>query len=76
MTTQAGLMAYIAILLLTFFASSFLVARYSYESPTEPTNLLLLAGVSLVWPITVPLFMAILLLVGIAQLAKEMSDRM
>lgn len=65
---------YIVILLLTFFAASFLVARYTYESPTAPTNVLLLAGVSLVWPITVPLFTAIFLLVGIAQLAKELSD--
>lgn len=64
---------YVVVCLFTFFAGNFFVARYGYEDPTEPSNLLLLAGASLVWPITVPLALAILLLFGIAKLAVRLA---
>ena len=75
MTEQTGLIAYIAVFVFTFFAASFLMARCTYESPTEPNNFFLLVGVSLVWPLTVPLAVAIFLLLGIASLAKRLAGR-
>lgn len=75
MTEQIGIMAYIAVFIFTFFAGCFLVARFTHESPTEPNNLTLLAVASLVWPITLPLSVAIFLLFGIARLADKMADR-
>ena len=75
MTTQIGMMAYVAVFIFTFFASSFLVARCTHESPTEPTNFGVLIGTSLVWPIAVPLTVAIFLLFGIACLAKSLASR-
>ena len=75
MTTQIGLMAYIAVFIFTFFAGSFLVARLTHESPTQPTNFSLLVGASLVWPITLPLTGAIFLLYGIASLAAALAGR-
>lgn len=75
MTAQIGLMAYIAVFIFTFFAGCFLVARCAHESPTGPTNFALLVGAALVWPITVPLSVAIFLLFGIARLADKMADR-
>lgn len=74
MTSQIGSMAYIAVFIFTFFAGSCLVARCAHESPTEPTNFTLLVGVSLVWPITLPLAVAIFLLLCIARLAKNLAD--
>jgi hypothetical protein len=68
-----GLVAYIVAFLFTFFAASFLVARYNYEDPTEPLNFLLLVGASLIWPISVPLTIAIMLLLFIAKLAVGLS---
>lgn len=65
---------YIVVFLLTFFAASFAVARYSRcDNPTDPDTLWLLVPSALMWPITVPLFAAILLLVGIAKLAEKMA---
>lgn len=73
MTTQIGLMAYIAVFLFTFFAGSFLVARSTHMSPTEPTNFALLVGSLLVWPLALPLAGAIFLLIGIAMLAEKLA---
>ena len=70
---MSGIVAYIVVFLFTFFAASFMVARYSYEDPTNPPTLLLLAGASLAWPITVPLSTVILLLFCIAKLADRLS---
>ena len=75
MTEQTELMVYIAVFAFTFFAASFLIARCTHESPTEPFNFTLLVGVSLVWPLTVPLAVAIILLLGIASLAKRLAGR-
>lgn len=73
MTTQIGLMAYIAVFIFTFFAGSFLIARITCESPTEPDNFLLLMGMSLVWPIALPLTVTVFLLFGIARLAEKLA---
>lgn len=70
---MSGIVAYIVVLLFTFFAASFMVARYSYEDPTDPPTLLLLACASLMWPITIPLAAAIILLIYIAKLATELA---
>ena len=69
-----GSIVYIAVFLLVFFVSSFVVSKYSncYE-PTRPDTFLLLVGVTLIWPVTVPLGMMILLLHGIARLAEIMA---
>ena len=75
MTEQTAIMVYIAVFVFTFFAASFLIARCTYESPTEPCNFTLSVGVSLVWPITVPLAGAIILLLGIASLANRLAGR-
>lgn len=75
MTDQTALIAYIAVFVFTFFAASFLISRCTYESPTEPVNFTLLVGLSLVWPITLPLGGAIILLLGIASLAKRLAGR-
>lgn len=75
MTSQIGLKAYIAICIFTFFVSSFLVARCTHESPTEPTNFSLLVGASLVWPISLPLAIVIFLFFSIAWLAAELANR-
>lgn len=75
MTEQTALMVYIAVFVFTFFAASFLIARCPYESPTEPVNFTLSVGVSLVWPITVPLAVTIILLLGIASWAKRLAGR-
>lgn len=75
MTEQIGLMAYIAVFIFTFFAGSFLVARCAHEPPTEPSNFLLLVGASLVWPLTLPLAVAVFLLFSIARLVEGLADR-
>lgn len=75
MTDTLGLAAYIVVLVFTFFAGSFLVARCEGESPTEPGNFFLLVGASLIWPITLPLFGAIFLLLWIASLAQRLAGR-
>lgn len=64
---------YAVVSLLTFFVASFMVSRYTYDDPTNPPTFLLLAGASLVWPITVPLAAAILLFLGIATLAIRLA---
>ena len=65
---------YVVVFLLTFFAASFAVARYCYgDDPTDPGTFFLLVGVALVWPVTVPLFAAIFLLMGIAMLAEKLA---
>lgn len=68
-----GMVVYIVIFLFTFFAGSFMVARYGDESPTKPLNFLMLVGASLIWPITVPLTLGIILLLSIAKLATILS---
>lgn len=65
--------AYIAVFLFTFFMGSFAVARYGPDKPTDPIPFLLLVGSALVWPVTVPLTSAILLLIGIAKFAIKLS---
>jgi len=67
------MVAYIAVFLFTFFAGSFMISRYCEESPTEPSNFLILAGASLIWPITFPLTTVIILLLFIAKLATALS---
>lgn len=65
---------YVVVFLLTFFAASFAVARYCLcDDPTDPGTFYLLVGFALVWPVTVPLFAAIFLLMGIAMLAEKLS---
>ena len=64
---------YIVVFLLTFFAASFAVARCSCDDPTRPDTFLLLVASALAWPVTVPLIAAILLLMGIAILAKKLT---
>ena len=73
---MSGIAAYIVVFVFTFFAGSFLLARYgseSDESPTEPENFLMLVGASLIWPLTVPLTTAIMLLIYIAKWATRLS---
>ena len=70
---MSDIVAYIVVFLLTFFAGCFSVARYSSDDPTEPLNFIMLVGLSLIWPITVPLTTAILLLFCIAKLATRLS---
>ena len=64
---------YVVVFLLTFFMASFAVARYYCEDPTDPGTFFLLVGYALMWPVTVPLFAAIFLLMGIAMLAEKLS---
>lgn len=68
-----GIAVYIVVLSFTFFAGSFMVARHGHEDPTEPSNFFTLVGASLMWPITIPLVAAILLLLGMAKLAERLS---
>ena len=75
MTTQIELIAYIAVFIFTFSAGSFLVARFTHESPTSPTNFGLLVGASLIWPITLPLSVVIFMLLCIAWLADNLAVR-
>ena len=75
MTEQVGLMAYIFVFVFVFFAGSSMLARLANKSPTEPINFTMLVGVSLIWPITLPLAVVIFLLFGIARLAENMSGR-
>lgn len=70
---MSGIVAYIAVFLFTFFAESFLFARHLHADPTEPLNFLMLVGLSLVWPITIPLTTAIPLLVYIAKFATKLA---
>ena len=67
---MTGLIVYIVVFLLMFFVACFAVARWSYQDPTAPDTFLLLVGAALAWPVTAPLAVAILLLFGIAMLAK------
>ena len=75
MTAQTGLMAYIAVFVFVFFTGSSMLARLADESPTKPINFLFLVGASLIWPITLPLAVAVFLLFGIARLAENMPGR-
>lgn len=75
MTAQTVGMVYIAAFIFTFSAGSFLIARCAHESPTEPTKFMLLVGVSLIWPITLPLAVVIFLLLGIARWVSELAGR-
>ena len=69
-----GLIVYIVVFLITFFAASFAVARYSYyDDPTDPDTFLLLVAAALAWPFTVPLTAAIFFLLGIAMLAESLA---
>lgn len=69
-----GLIVYMVVFLLAFFVASFAVARCSScANPTDLDAFLLLVAVALAWPITVPLFAAIFLLVGIAKLAEKIA---
>ena len=70
---MSGIVAYIVVFFFTFFAGSFMVARFGDESPTAPSIFLMLVGASLIWPITIPLTTAILLLICIAKLAIKLS---
>ena len=68
------LIIYIVGLLLTFFAASLVVAIYCrFYDPTEPETFGPLVGYALVWPITIPFTAAIVLLLGIAMLAKKLA---
>jgi len=72
------IVAYIVVFVVTFFVGSFLLARYgseSGESPMEPLdfNFLMLAVFSLMWPITVPLATATMILIYVAKLATRLS---
>ena len=65
---------YIVVFLLTFFAASFAVARYSWRNnPTDPDVLWLLVPSALMWPVTIPLAAAIFFLIGIAKLAEKLA---
>lgn len=64
---------YAVVSLFTFFVASFMVSRYTYDDPTNPPTLLLLAGASLMWPITIPLALSLLLLLCIATLAIRLA---
>ena len=68
-----GIVSYIVVFLFTFFVGSFMVAHNSYKDPTEPHTFIPLVGASLVWPITIPLVVITLLLIGIAKLAIILS---
>lgn len=70
---MSGIVAYIVVFLFIFFAASLMVARYGNESPTEPPTFLALVAASLLWPITLPLTMVIILLIFIAKLAVILS---
>ena len=69
---MSGIVAYIVVFFFTFFTGSFMLARYR-ESPTDPTNFFMLVGAALIWSIAIPLTMAILLLLCIAELAVSLS---
>jgi len=70
----SGVVAYMVVSLLTFFAGSFIVARYCHEGPMYPPYFLILVGVSLIWPITLSLTAAIILFILAAKLATRLSD--
>ena len=68
------LIVYVVGFLLTFFMASCAVARYCWHAdPTDPETFFPLVAFVLVWPLTVPLTAAILLLLGIAMLAEELT---
>ena len=67
---------YIGVFLLSFFAESFVVSRYTCEDPTSPDTFFPLVGLALAWPITIPFAAIIFLLIGIAKLAIELSRYM
>ena len=68
--------AYAVVSLVVFLVESFVAVRYSFADPLDdPEICLMLVGLSLIWPITVPLFAAILLLIGTAKLAKKLAER-
>lgn len=66
------IVVYIVVFLFTFFAGSFMVSL-NKDNPTNPHTFLMLVGASLVWPITVPLTVSILILLVIAKLAITLS---
>lgn len=73
---MTGWIAYTAVFTFTFFAASFLLARFTCESPTEPSNFMILIGVSLVWPLTLSLAGAVFMLFVIARMADALADKM
>jgi hypothetical protein len=69
-----GLIVYVVGFLLALFAGSFTIARCCpWDSPTEPDTFLLLMAAALAWPLTFPLVLAIILLLGIARLAEKLA---
>jgi hypothetical protein len=73
---MTGWIAYTAVFIFTFFAGSFLIARFAHESPTEPSNFMMLVGASLAWPLTLPLAGAIFFLFVIARMADALAEKM
>lgn len=71
---MSGVVAYMVVSLLAFFAGSFIVARYYHEDPMYPPLFLMLVGASLIWPITLSLVTAIVLFMLMGKLATRLSD--
>ena len=68
------LIVYVVGFLLTFFVASLAVARCCRrDDPTDPDTFFPLVAFALAWPLMVPLTAAILLLLGIAMLAEELT---
>ena len=64
---------YTVVFLLTFFVVSVVVSRCSpWDDLTHPETFFLLAGYALMWPIMVPLTVAIFFLFGIAKLVEKL----
>ena len=72
---MTGSVSYIAVFIFAFFAASYLIARYTDNSPTEPLIFLLSVGLSLVWPLTLPLAVVGLLLFVIARMADALAAK-
>ena len=72
---MTGYIVYMAVFTITFFAASFLIARCTYESPTEPSNFLMSVGLSLMWPLTLPLAVTIYLLFVLARMAEALAEK-
>lgn len=75
MTARTGLMVYIAVYIFTLFAVSFIVARYTDESVTDPDKFLVLVIASLRWPLILPLAGAGLLLFGMVYLVDKLTGK-
>ena len=69
-----SLIVYTVVFLLTFFAASYMIARFSYcDNPTDSDTFLVLVAVALAWPLAIPVAAAIFLLLGIATLAETLA---